>query len=58
MHALDNLVDDLKEIEEGLLDYSREFIRDLEFSSLTLKEFSEDLVFTLNADNSRLCLLD
>ena len=51
MHTLDSLIDDLKEVEDGILDYQREFIRDLEFSSMTIKEFSEDLVFTLNADN-------
>ena len=51
LHSLEYLVDDLKEIEEDFLEYHREFIRDLEFSILTMREFSEDLVFTLNADN-------
>ena len=52
MHTIDYLIEDLKEIEEGQLEYLREFVRDLEFSSQVIKEFSEDLVFTLNADNA------
>ena len=52
MHTLSEIIDDLKEAEDAQIDYQREFVRDMEFSIQSLREFSEDLVFTLTADNS------
>ncbi len=51
MHTLDYLIEDLKEVEDSTLEYHREFIRDLEYSAQAVREFSDDLVFTMNADN-------
>ena len=52
MHVLSTIIDDLKDTEEAQVDYQREFIRDLEYSIQAIREFSEDLVFTVTADNS------
>lgn len=52
MHTAGNLQDDIKDCDEDLLEYKREFSRDLIAAIQSIKEFTEDVEFVLEAGNN------